>query len=216
MIFSYELILENLLVIVNEWCEKMVFEVVEVFEVLMIEYLEIGDLMVDEIIEGLCIWIIVGEIQFMLCGSVFKNKGVQCMLDVVVELMFLLVDILLVSGIDEDGNEVSCKVDDNEKFLVLVFKLMIDFYVGQLIFVCVYFGVLSKGDSVYNLICGKKECIGCIVQMYVNNWIEVDEICVGDIVVCVGLKDVIIGEMLCDLDVVIILVWMEFFELVIL
>lgn len=93
---------------------------------------------------------------------------------------------------------------------------MIDFYVGQLIFICVYFGMLKKGDVVWNLVKGKKECIGCIVLMQVNDCYEVDELYVGDIVVCVGLKDVIIGDMLCDLDVVIIFEWMEFLELVIL
>lgn len=151
----------------------------------------------------------------MMCGSAFKNKGVQRMLDAVVELMPSPVDIPPVSGTDEDGNEVSRRADDNEKFSALAFKLMTDPYVGQLTFVRVYSGVLRKGDSVYNPIRGKKERIGRIVQMHANNRIEVDEICAGDIAACVGLKDVTTGETLCDPDAVITLVRMEFPEPVI-
>ncbi len=193
----------------------MVSEAAEASEALMTEYLETGDLTVDEITQGLRIRTIAGEIQPMLCGSAFKNKGVQRMLDAVVELMPSPVDIPPVSGTDEDGNEVSRKADDNEKFSALAFKLMTDSYVGQLTFVRVYSGVLSKGDSVYNPIRGKKERIGRIVQMHANNRIEVDEIRAGDIAACVGLKDVTTGETLCDPDAVITLVRMEFPEPVI-
>ncbi|AKF39437.1 TPA: elongation factor G [Yersinia enterocolitica] len=215
MTFSYEPIPENLLTTANEWREKMVSEAAEASEALMTEYLETGDLTVDEITQGLRIRTIAGEIQPMLCGSAFKNKGVQRMLDAVVELMPSPVDIPPVSGTDEDGNEVSRKADDNEKFSALAFKLMTDPYVGQLTFVRVYSGVLSKGDSVYNPIRGKKERIGRIVQMHANNRIEVDEIRAGDIAACVGLKDVTTGETLCDPDAVITLVRMEFPEPVI-
>ncbi len=215
MTFSYEPIPENLLATANEWREKMVSEAAEASEALMTEYLETGDLTVDEITQGLRIRTIAGEIQPMLCGSAFKNKGVQRMLDAVVELMPSPVDIPPVSGTDEDGNEVSRKADDNEKFSALAFKLMTDSYVGQLTFVRVYSGVLSKGDSVYNPIRGKKERIGRIVQMHANNRIEVDEIRAGDIAACVGLKDVTTGETLCDPDAVITLVRMEFPEPVI-
>ncbi|EOI6835834.1 TPA: elongation factor G [Yersinia enterocolitica] len=215
MTFSYEPIPENLLTTANEWREKMVSEAAEASEALMTEYLETGDLTVDEITQGLRIRTIAGEIQPMLCGSAFKNKGVQRMLDAVVELMPSPVDIPPVSGTDEDGNEVSRKADDNEKFSALAFKLMTDPYVGQLTFVRVYSGVLSKGDSVYNPIRGKKERIGRIVQMHANNRIEVDEIRAGDIAACVGLKDVTTGETLCAPDAVITLVRMEFPEPVI-
>lgn len=215
MTFSYEPIPENLLATANEWREKMVSEAAEASEALMTEYLEIGDLTVDEITQGLRIRTIAGEIQPMMCGSAFKNKGVQRMLDAVVELMPSPIDIPPVSGTDEDGNEVSRKADDNEKFSALAFKLMTDPYVGQLTFVRVYSGVLSKGDSVYNPIRGKKERIGRIVQMHANNRIEVDEIRAGDIAACVGLKDVTTGETLCDPDAVITLVRMEFPEPVI-
>ncbi|PJG62829.1 elongation factor G [Yersinia kristensenii] len=215
MTFSYEPIPENLLATANEWREKMVSEAAEASEALMTEYLETGDLTVDEITQGLRIRTIAGEIQPMMCGSAFKNKGVQRMLDAVVELMPSPIDIPPVSGTDEDGNEVSRKTDDNEKFSALAFKLMTDPYVGQLTFVRVYSGVLSKGDSVYNPIRGKKERIGRIVQMHANNRIEVDEIRAGDIAACVGLKDVTTGETLCDPDAVITLVRMEFPEPVI-
>ncbi|CNH13813.1 elongation factor G [Yersinia aldovae] len=215
MTFSYEPIPENLLATANEWREKMVSEAAEASETLMTEYLETGDLTVDEITQGLRMRTIAGEIQPMLCGSAFKNKGVQRMLDAVVELMPSPVDIPPVSGTDEDGNNVSRRADDNEKFSALAFKLMTDPYVGQLTFVRVYSGVLSKGDSVYNPIRGKKERIGRIVQMHANNRIEVDEIRAGDIAACVGLKDVTTGETLCDPDAVITLVRMEFPEPVI-
>ncbi|CNH69333.1 elongation factor G [Yersinia thracica] len=215
MTFSYEPIPENLLATANEWREKMVSEAAEASEALMTEYLETGDLTVDEITQGLRIRTIAGEIQPMMCGSAFKNKGVQRMLDAVVELMPSPIDIPPVSGTDEDGNEVSRKADDNERFSALAFKLMTDPYVGQLTFVRVYSGVLSKGDSVYNPIRGKKERIGRIVQMHANNRIEVDEIRAGDIAACVGLKDVTTGETLCDPDAVITLVRMEFPEPVI-
>lgn len=215
MTFSYEPIPENLLATANEWREKMVAEAAEASEALMTEYLESGDLTVDEITLGLRIRTIAGEIQPMMCGSAFKNKGVQRMLDAVVELMPSPVDIPPVSGTDEDGNEVSRQADDNEKFSALAFKLMTDPYVGQLTFVRVYSGVLRKGDSVYNPIRGKKERIGRIVQMHANTRIEVDEIRAGDIAACVGLKDVTTGETLCDPDAVITLVRMEFPEPVI-
>ncbi|CQH18092.1 elongation factor G [Yersinia frederiksenii] len=215
MTFSYEPIPENLLATANEWREKMVSEAAEASEALMTEYLETGDLTVEEITQGLRIRTIAGEIQPTMCGSAFKNKGVQRMLDAVVELMPSPVDIPPVSGTDEDGNEVSRQADDNEKFSALAFKLMTDPYVGQLTFVRVYSGVLRKGDSVYNPIRGKKERIGRIVQMHANNRIEVDEIRAGDIAACVGLKDVTTGETLCDPDAVITLVRMEFPEPVI-
>lgn len=215
MTFSYAPIPENLLATANEWREKMVAEAAEASEALMTEYLETGDLTLEEVTLGLRIRTIAGEIQPMMCGSAFKNKGVQRMLDAVVELMPSPVDIPPVSGTDEDGNEVSRRADDNEKFSALAFKLMTDPYVGQLTFVRVYSGVLRKGDSVYNPIRGKKERIGRIVQMHANNRIEVDEICAGDIAACVGLKDVTTGETLCDPDAVITLVRMEFPEPVI-
>jgi len=151
----------------------------------------------------------------MLCGTAFKNKGVQRMLDAVIELMPSPLDVPPVPGFDEDDKEVTRKADDNEKFSALAFKLMTDPFVGQLTFVRVYSGVLSKGDTVYNPVRGKKERIGRIVQMHANERIEVEEIRAGDIAACVGLKDVTTGETLSDIDSQIILERMVFPEPVI-
>ena len=199
----------------KEWREKMVECAAEASEELMNKYLEEGDLSVEEINAGLRLRTIAGEIQPMLCGSAFKNKGVQRMLDAVVELMPSPLDIPPVGGTDDDEKEVSRKPDDNEKFSALAFKLMTDPFVGQLTFVRVYSGVLSKGDTVYNPIKGKKERIGRIVQMHANERLEIDEIRAGDIAACVGLKDVTTGETLCDPNAIIMLERMEFPEPVI-
>ncbi|MBU3648398.1 MAG: elongation factor G, partial [Limnohabitans sp.] len=155
------------------------------------------------------------EIQPMLCGTAFKNKGVQRMLDAVVELLPSPLDVKAITGFDEDEKEVTRKADDNEKFSALAFKLMTDPFVGQLTFVRVYSGVLKKGDTVYNAVRGKKERIGRIVQMHANNREEVDEIRAGDIAACVGLKDVTTGETLCDPAAVVTLERMVFPEPVI-
>lgn len=215
MTFSYGEVPPELQSLAEEWREKMVSAAAEASEALMDQYLEEGDLSEDEITQGLRIRTIAGEIQPMLCGSAFKNKGVQRMLDAVIELMPSPLDIPPVAGTDEDGNEVFRHSDDSEKFSALAFKLMTDPYVGQLTFVRVYSGVLKKGDSVYNPIRGKKERIGRIVQMHANDRIEIDEIRAGDIAACVGLKDVTTGETLCDPTDIITLVRMEFPEPVI-
>ena len=199
----------------KEWREKMVEAAAEANEELMNKYLEEGDLTEAEITFGLRTRTIAGEIQPMLCGTAFKNKGVQRMLDAVIELMPSPVDIPPVSGMDEDEQPVHRKADDNEKFSALAFKLMTDPFVGQLTFVRVYSGVLSKGDTVYNPIRAKKERIGRIVQMHANNRLEVDEIRAGDIAACVGLKDVTTGETLCDPNSIVMLERMVFPEPVI-
>jgi elongation factor G len=193
----------------------MVEAAAEASEDLMNKYLEEGDLTEEEIKHGLRTRTIAGEIQPMLCGTAFKNKGVQRMLDAVIELMPSPIDIPPVKGVDEDENEVQRQADDKEKFSALAFKLMTDPFVGQLTFVRVYSGVLSKGDTVYNPIKGKKERIGRIVQMHANNREEIDAICAGDIAACVGLKDVTTGETLCTPDSVITLERMVFPEPVI-
>ncbi|MNQ82610.1 Elongation factor G [compost metagenome] len=181
----------------------------------MNKYLEEGDLTLEEITHGLRTRTIAGEIQPMLCGSAFKNKGVQRMLDAVIELMPSPLDIPPVHGTDDDEQDVTRKADDGEKFSALAFKLMTDPYVGQLTFVRVYSGVLSKGDTVYNPVKGKKERIGRIVQMHANERLEIEEIRAGDIAACVGLKDVTTGETLCDPNAMITLERMEFPEPVI-
>jgi elongation factor G len=215
MTFSYQPIPEELLSTAQLWREKMVAAAAEASDTLMEKYLQDGDLSEEEVIAGLRQRTINGEIQPMLCGSAFKNKGVQRMLDAVVELMPSPLDIPPVKGLDEKGNEVERRADDEEKFSALAFKLMTDPFVGQLTFVRVYSGVLRKGDSVYNPIKGKKERIGRIVQMHANARHEVDEIRAGDIAACVGLKEVTTGETLSDPDAVITLERMEFPEPVI-
>jgi len=200
----------GLLETAKEWREKMVEAAAEASEDLMNKYLEEGDLSEEEITQGLRIRTINSEIQPMLCGTAFKNKGVQRMLDAVIELMPSPLDVKAIKGFDEDEKEIIRKADDNEKFAALAFKLMTDPFVGQLTFVRVYSGVLKKGDTVYNAVRGKKERIGRIVQMHANNREEVDEIRAGDIAACVGLKDVTTGETLCDPNAVITLERMIF------
>jgi len=215
MKFTYEEIPAELLESAKEWREKMVEAAAEANEELMNKYLEEGDLSEEEITQGLRLRAIACEIQPMLCGTAFKNKGVQRMLDAVIELMPSPLDIPPVAGHDEDDKEAHRKADDGEKFSALAFKLMTDPFVGQLTFVRVYSGVLSKGDTVYNPVRGKKERIGRIVQMHANNRQEVDEIRAGDIAACVGLKDVTTGETLCDPNAIITLERMVFPEPVI-
>ena len=215
MKFTFEEIPADLVDTANEWREKMVEAAAEASEEYMNKYLEEGELTEEEITQGLRIRTIAGEIQPMLCGTAFKNKGVQRMLDAVIELMPSPLDVPPVPGFDEDDKEVHRKADDSEKFSALAFKLMTDPFVGQLTFVRVYSGVLSKGDTVYNPVRGKKERIGRIVQMHANNRQEVDEIRAGDIAACVGLKDVTTGETLCDPSAIVTLERMVFPEPVI-
>ena len=215
MKFEYQDIPTELLALAKEWREKMVEAAAEASDEFMTKYLEEGDLTEDEIKLGIRTRTIASEIQPMLCGTAFKNKGVQRMLDAIIEFMPSPVDIPAVKGMNEDEEPVTRKADDSEKFSALAFKLMTDPFVGQLTFVRVYSGVLSKGDSVYNPIRGKKERIGRIVQMHANNRQEVSEIRAGDIAACVGLKDVTTGETLCDPTAILTLERMVFPEPVI-
>jgi elongation factor G len=215
MKFEYGEIPADLVDTCNEWREKMVEAAAESNEELMNKYLEEGDLTEAEIKAGLRQRTIASEIQPMLCGSAFKNKGVQAMLDAVVELMPSPVDIPPVTGLDEDEKEVIRKADDNEKFAALAFKLMTDPFVGQLTFIRVYSGVLKSGDSVYNPIKGKKDRVGRLLQMHANEREEIQEVRAGDIAAAVGLKEVITGETLCDPEHTVILERMVFPEPVI-
>lgn len=215
MKFSFEDIPDDLLATARQWRERMLEAAAEANEELMNQYLETGELSVAQITLGLRLRTIAGEIQPMLCGSAFKNKGVQRMLDAVVELLPSPVDVPAVQGVDEAGEIVTRQSDDNEKFSALAFKLMTDPYVGQLTFVRVYSGVLAKGDSVYIPGRGRKERIGRIVQMHANDRHEVDELHAGDIAACVGLKEVSTGETLCDPSAILTLERMEFPEPVI-
>ncbi|NVM88898.1 elongation factor G [Variovorax sp. SG517] len=213
--FTYGEIPADLVDVCNEYHEKLVEAAAESSEDLMNKYLEGEKLSEEEIKKAIRQRTIAGEIQPMLCGSAFKNKGVQAMLDAVIEYMPAPTDIPPVAGTDESEEPVVRKADDEEKFSALAFKLMTDPFVGQLTFVRVYSGVLSKGDSVYNPVRGKKERIGRIVQMHANNREEVSEIRAGDIAACVGLKEVTTGETLCDPDSVVTLERMVFPESVI-
>ena len=198
MKFEYQDIPADLVDTANEWREKMVESAAEASEELMNKYLEEGELSEEDIIAGLRQRTIATEIQPMLCGTAFKNKGVQRMLDAVLDFLPSPKDIPPVAGTDEDENPITREADDAEKFSALAFKLMTDPFVGQLTFVRVYSGVLNKGDTVLNSVKGKKERIGRIVQMHANERQEIEEIRAGDIAACVGLKDVTTGETLCD------------------
>ncbi len=217
MKFEYLDIPSELVGLANEWREKMIESAAEASEELMNKYLEDGTLSEQDIIAGLRQRTIATEIQPMLCGSAFKNKGVQRMLDAVLDFLPAPTDIPDVVGTDPDDHEthLTRKASDDEKFSALAFKLMTDPFVGQLTFVRVYSGVLSKGDTVYNAVKGKKERIGRIVQMHANERQEIEEIRAGDIAACVGLKEVTTGDTLCDLDAHIMLERMVFPEPVI-
>ncbi|MCZ4328672.1 elongation factor G [Castellaniella denitrificans] len=213
--FEYQDIPAELVDSANEWHEKLMESAAEANEELMNKYLETGSLTEQEIDKGIRLRTIACEIQPMLCGTAFKNKGVQRMLDAVIDYLPSPVDIPPVQGTDDEGNEISRKADDKEKLSALAFKLMTDPFVGQLTFIRVYSGVLTSGDTVYNPIKGKKERIGRILQMHANNRAEIKEVVAGDIAAVVGLKEVTTGETLCDVGDHILLEKMEFPEPVI-
>jgi elongation factor G len=213
--FDYKDIPAELVDVAGEWREKMVEAAAESSEDLMNKYLEEGALSEEEIIKGLRARTIACEIQPMLCGTAFKNKGVQRMLDAVIEFLPSPVDIPPVKGEDDDGKEVERKADDSEKFSALAFKIMTDPFVGQLIFFRVYSGKINSGDTVLNAIKGKKERLGRIVQMHANQREEIKEVLAGDIAAAVGLKEATTGDTLCDPDSPIILERMVFPEPVI-
>ena len=215
MKFEYRDIPADLKESAAEWREKMLEAAAEADEDLMNEYLENGDLPEEKIKAGLRKRTIANEIQPMLCGTAFKNKGVQRMLDAVIDFLPSPVEIPPIEGEDDEHNRVTRKADDNEKFAALAFKLMTDPFVGQLTFVRVYSGVLNSGDTVLNATRGKKERIGRLLQMHANNREEIKEVRAGDIAAVVGLKEVTTGETLTDLAAPIILERMVFPEPVI-
>ena len=208
--FEYKDIPEDLIDTCKKWRENMLESAAEATEELMNKYLELGDLSEEEIKQGLRIRTLANEIVPMLCGTAFKNKGVQAMLDSIVELMPSPLDIAETPGEDESGKEVSCKPSDDASFAALGFKIATDPFVGQLIFFRVYSGVVKAGDTVLNSVNGKKERIGRILQMHANNREEIKEVRAGDIAAAVGLKDVTTGETLCDVKTPIILERMVF------
>jgi elongation factor G len=194
----------------KEWHGKMVEAAAEANEELMNKYLESGELSVEEIKKGLRLRTISNEIVPMLCGTAFKNKGVQAMLDAVIEYLPSPIDIPPVKGENEKGEPDSRRPADEEPFAALAFKIMTDPFVGQLSFIRVYSGVLQSGDTVLTSVRGKKERIGRLLQMHANEREEIKEVRAGDIAAVVGLKDVITGETICDVKKSITLERMEF------
>tara|TARA_B100000575_G_C23129580_1_gene654984 strand:- start:72 stop:2171 length:2100 start_codon:yes stop_codon:yes gene_type:complete len=208
--FDYQDIPSDLVETAEEWREKMVESAAEADDVLMDRYLESGSLDEDDLIAGIRKRTISGEIQPMLCGTAFKNKGVQRMLDAVIQFLPSPIDVPAVEGLERGETPAKRESSDNERFSALAFKLMTDPFVGQLTFLRVYSGVLKSGDSVLNPTRGKKERVGRILQMHANNREEISELMAGDIAAAVGLKDVTTGETLCDSDAEIVLERMIF------
>ena len=210
MKFDYHEIPAELVATAEEWRASMVEAAAEANEDLMNKYLEEGELSEEEVIAGLRARTLACEIQPMLCGTAFKNKGVQRMLDAVIQYLPSPIDIPPVAGVDDDEKEVVRYAKDDEKFSALAFKLMTDPFVGQLTFIRVYSGVLESGSTVLNSVKGKKERIGRILQMHANDREEIKEVLAGDIAAVVGLKDVTTGETLCDTSAPVILERMVF------
>ena len=212
MKFEYSEIPADLQDTADEWRSNMVEAAAESSEELMDKYLNEGELSKEDIIAGIRARTLAGEIQPMLCGTAFKNKGVQRMLDAVIDFLPAPNDVDAIKGIldDKAESEGSRKSSDDEPFAALAFKIMNDKYVGNLTFVRVYSGVAKQGDSVYNPVKMKRERIGRIVEMHANSQNEVSEVRAGDIVAFVGLKDVTTGDTLCDENNVITLERMEF------
>lgn len=212
MKFEYGDIPADLQDTADQWRSNMVEAAAESSEELMDEYLNNGELSKEQIVGGLRARTLAGEIQPMLCGSAFKNKGVQRMLDAVIEFLPAPTDVEAIKGVldDKAETEATRSASDDEPFAALAFKIMNDKFVGSLTFIRVYSGVLKQGDAVWNPVKYKKERIGRIVQMHANERQDLDEIRAGDIAACVGLKDVTTGDTLCDEDNIITLERMEF------
>ncbi|ESK40669.1 elongation factor G [Acinetobacter nectaris CIP 110549] len=196
----------------QEWRVNMVEAAAEASEELMDKYLEEGDLSKEEIMQGLRARTLASEIQVMLCGSAFKNKGVQRMLDAVIEYLPSPTEVQAIRGVldDKDETEATREASDEVPFSALAFKIMNDKFVGNLTFIRVYSGVLKQGDPVFNPVKSKRERVGRIVQMHADQRQDLDEIRAGDIAACVGLKDVTTGDTLCDEKNIITLERMEF------
>ena len=213
--FVYSDIPADLKAKADEWREKMLEAAAEASEELMNKYLESGDLTEEEIKSGLRARTLNAEIVPMLCGSAFKNKGVQAMLDAVIEYLPAPTDVPPVEGILENEQMGERKPNDTDPFAALAFKIMTDPYVGQLTFFRVYSGTVKTGDTIYNPIKGRKERLGRILQMHANQREEIKEVFAGDIAAAVGLKEATTGETLCDPAHVITLERMVFPEPVI-
>ncbi|KXF82871.1 elongation factor G [Enterovibrio coralii] len=215
MTFAYEDIPADMQELAEEWHQNLVEAAAEANEELMDKYLEEGELSEADIKHGLRERTLNNEIVLATCGSAFKNKGVQAVLDAVVEFLPSPIDVKAIKGEDEDGNEIERHADDNEPFAALAFKIATDPFVGTLTFLRVYSGVVNSGDTVYNSVKEKRERFGRIVQMHSNKREEIKEIRAGDIAAAIGLKDVTTGDTLCAQDSKVILERMDFPEPVI-
>jgi elongation factor G len=216
MTFEYEEIPAGLLDTAEEWREKLVEAAAEANDELMDKYLEEGELSVEDIKIGLRARALANEIVLVTCGSAFKNKGVQAVLDAVVEYLPSPLEVKAIEGTLEDGETLDDrKADDKAPFAALAFKIATDPFVGTLTFVRVYSGVLNSSDAVYNSVKGKRERIGRMVQMHSNNREEIKEVRAGDIAAIIGLKHITTGDTLCDPDKAIVLERMDFPEPVI-
>jgi len=213
--FEYADVPEDLRATCDKWRENMVEAAAEANEALMEKYLDTGDLAEDEIAEGLRERTLRLEIVPVTCGTAFKNKGVQAMLDKVIELMPAPTDVPAIKGLLDDDSEAERHSSDDEPFSALAFKIATDPFVGSLTFFRVYSGILKSGDTVLNPVKRKKERVGRILQMHANSREEIKAVCAGDIAAAVGLKDVTTGDTLCDVNKVITLERMEFPEPVI-
>lgn len=216
MTFSLEDVPADLLDEATGWREQMIEAAAEANEELMDKYLEEGDLSVEDIKAGLRARTLANEIVLVTCGSAFKNKGVQAVLDAVVEYLPSPLEVKAIEGTLEDGETVVTRVaDDDAPFSALAFKIATDPFVGTLTFIRVYSGVLKSGDAVYNSVKQKRERVGRMVQMHANNREEIKEVLAGDIAATIGMKDVTTGDTLCDMNDVVVLERMEFPEPVI-
>jgi len=215
MTFEYNDIPADLLERAEELHEELVDTAAEANDELMEKYLEEGELSIEEIKQGLRIRTLNNEIVLATCGSAFKNKGVQAVLDAVIDFLPSPTEVEAIKGIDEKENEIACPADDNAPFAALAFKIATDPFVGTLTFMRVYSGVVNSGDHVYNSVKQKRERFGRIVQMHANDRNEIKEVRAGDIAAAIGLKDVTTGDTLCNADHKVILERMEFPEPVI-
>lgn len=213
--FEYKDIPEDLQSLSDHWREHMLEAAAEANEEVMEKYLEGGELSEEEVMSAIRQRTLANEIVPVLCGSAFKNKGVQAVLDAVIDYMPAPTEVKEIEGTKEDGNETTCPADDNAPFASLAFKIATDPYVGTLTFFRVYSGTLNSGDSVYNPLKHKKERVGRMVQMHSNSREEIKEVMAGDIAAAIGLKDVTTGETLCDPNNVVTLEKMDFPEPVI-
>jgi len=213
--FEYAPVPEDMMTLCKEWREVLVEAAAEANDELMQKYLEGGELTEKEIMQGIRTRTLANEIVPVICGSAFKNKGVQAMLDAVIDYMPAPTEVKAIEGTLEDGTPTTCEADDKAPFAALAFKIATDPFVGTLTFFRVYSGTLNSGDSVYNPLKFKKERVGRMVQMHANSREEIKEVLAGDIAAAIGLKDVTTGETLCSLEHIVTLEKMDFPEPVI-